>query len=32
MVNHPLERSLKRSVILSGARHSDHCPILLEFQ
>lgn len=32
MVNHPLEHSLKRSVILSEARHSDHCPILLEFK
>jgi len=26
----PLEKNLKRSVILPEARHSDHCPILLE--
>ncbi len=32
MVSQPLEHNLKRSVILSEARHSDHCPILLEFQ
>ena len=30
MVSRTLEKSLKRSVILSGAVHSDHCPILLE--
>ncbi len=30
MVAEPLKDKLKRSVILSEARHSDHCPILLE--
>ena len=30
MVSHPLEDRLKRSVILPEAKHSDHCPILLE--
>lgn len=30
MVSHALEPYLKRSVILSEAVHSDHCPILLE--
>lgn len=30
MVSEPLTEKLKRSVILSEARHSDHCPILLE--
>lgn len=30
MVSEPLESRLKRSVILSNAKHSDHCPILVE--
>lgn len=30
MVSTPLEAQLKRSVILSEAKHSDHCPILVE--
>ena len=30
LVNAPLQEKLKRSVILSDAVHSDHCPILLE--
>lgn len=30
MVSEPLEGRLKRSVILSDAKHSDHCPILVE--
>ncbi|MBC2837989.1 exodeoxyribonuclease III [Robiginitalea sp. SC105] len=30
MVSRPLEDRLARSVILPEARHSDHCPILLE--
>ena len=30
MVNQSLEDRLRRSVILSEAKHSDHCPILLE--
>ena len=30
MVSKPLESKLKRSVILPEARHSDHCPVLLE--
>ncbi|NAS12589.1 exodeoxyribonuclease III [Poritiphilus flavus] len=32
MVSKPLEERLKRSVILSEAKHSDHCPILLEIE
>jgi len=28
----PLQEKLKRSVILSDAEHSDHCPILLEIE
>ena len=30
MVSEPLEAKLKRSVILREAKHSDHCPILVE--
>ncbi|MFS4454612.1 exodeoxyribonuclease III [Maribacter sp. 2304DJ31-5] len=30
MVNETLKDRLKRSVILSEAKHSDHCPILVE--
>lgn len=30
MVSQPLQEKLKRSVILSSAEHSDHCPILVE--
>lgn len=30
MVAQPLRERLRRSVILSEAKHSDHCPILLE--
>ncbi len=30
MVSKPLKDKIKRSAILSGAVHSDHCPILLE--
>lgn len=30
MASQPLQEKLKRSVILSDAVHSDHCPILLE--
>ncbi|MDT0557952.1 exodeoxyribonuclease III [Ichthyenterobacterium sp. W332] len=30
MATQPLQEKLKRSVILSDAVHSDHCPILLE--
>ena len=30
MVSDPLKDNIKRSVILSDAVHSDHCPILLE--
>ncbi|MGD0709898.1 MAG: exodeoxyribonuclease III [Bacteroidales bacterium] len=30
MVSLPLENKLKRSVILPEAKHSDHCPVLLE--
>ena len=32
MVNESLKDRLKRSVILSDAKHSDHCPILLEVE
>ncbi|MEB8328483.1 exodeoxyribonuclease III [Flavobacteriaceae bacterium KMM 6897] len=32
MVSEPLLKRLKRSVILSEAKHSDHCPILLELE
>lgn len=32
MVNESLKDRLKRSVILSEAEHSDHCPILLEIE
>ncbi|WP_405247858.1 exodeoxyribonuclease III [Cellulophaga sp. Asnod2-G02] len=30
LVSQPLEERLKRAVILADARHSDHCPILVE--
>ena len=30
LVSQPLENRLKRSVILAEAKHSDHCPILVE--
>ncbi|MEM6542167.1 MAG: exodeoxyribonuclease III, partial [Bacteroidota bacterium] len=30
MVNESLKEKLQRAVILSEAKHSDHCPILLE--
>ena len=32
MASKPLQEKLKRSVILSDAEHSDHCPILLEIE
>ena len=32
MVNESLKDRLKRSVILSEAKHSDHCPILIEIE
>ena len=32
MASLPLQEKLKRSVILSNAEHSDHCPILLEIE
>ncbi|MEA1785633.1 exodeoxyribonuclease III [Arenibacter sp. GZD96] len=32
MVSEPLKDQLKRSVILSEAKHSDHCPILVELK
>ena len=32
MVADPLEERLKRAAILSEARHSDHCPILVEIE
>jgi exodeoxyribonuclease-3 len=30
MVSKPLENKLKRAVILPEAKHSDHCPVLIE--
>ncbi|WP_024768342.1 exodeoxyribonuclease III [Aquimarina macrocephali] len=30
MVSQPLQDNLKRAVILSEAKHSDHCPIVVE--
>lgn len=32
MVTEPLQEKIKRAVILSEAKHSDHCPILLELK
>lgn len=32
MATEPLQENLKRCVILSEAKHSDHCPILLELE
>lgn len=32
MVSNPLKARLQRSVILSEAKHSDHCPILLDIK
>ncbi|SDL66914.1 exodeoxyribonuclease III [Kriegella aquimaris] len=32
MVSDPLAERLQRSVILAEARHSDHCPILIELE
>ena len=32
MVSEPLESKIKRSVILSDAKHSDHCPIMVELE
>lgn len=31
LISHPLKDKLKRAVILPEARHSDHCPVLVEF-
>lgn len=30
VVSKPLRRNIRRAVILSEAKHSDHCPVLLE--
>ena len=30
MVSEPLKNSIKRAVILPQAKHSDHCPVVLE--
>lgn len=30
MVSHPLQENIERAVILPEAKHSDHCPVLLE--
>jgi len=32
LITQPLQENLKRSVILSDAVHSDHCPILVELE
>ncbi len=32
MVSQPLQDKLKRAVILSDAKHSDHCPIVVELE
>ncbi|WP_340066232.1 exodeoxyribonuclease III [Ascidiimonas aurantiaca] len=32
MVAEPLKEKLKRAVILSGAKHSDHCPVVVELK
>ena len=32
MVSEPLKNRLKRAVILPEAKHSDHCPVLVELQ
>lgn len=32
MVSQPLQQNIKRSVILTEAKHSDHCPVLLELK
>ncbi|MBA3986275.1 MAG: endonuclease/exonuclease/phosphatase family protein, partial [Flavobacteriales bacterium] len=32
MVSNPLQEKLKRAVILPEARHSDHCPLLIEME
>ncbi|WP_281988914.1 exodeoxyribonuclease III [Aquimarina aggregata] len=32
MVAYPLKDKLKRAVILSDAKHSDHCPIVVELE
>jgi len=32
MVTQPLQEKIKRAVILSEAKHSDHCPILVEIE
>lgn len=32
MVSHSLEKKLKRSMILPQAKHSDHCPVVLELE
>jgi exodeoxyribonuclease-3 len=32
MVTHSLEKKLKRALILPQAKHSDHCPVVLEIE
>ena len=32
LVSSPMENKLKRAVILPEAKHSDHCPVLVEFE
>ncbi|MBD3890845.1 exodeoxyribonuclease III [Olleya marilimosa] len=32
MVSQPLQQKIKRAVILPEAKHSDHCPILVEIE
>jgi len=30
MVSKPLQENIKRAVILPEAKHSDHCPLMVE--
>ena len=30
MVSKPLQENIKRAIILPDAKHSDHCPLMLE--
>ena len=32
MTRQPLQQKIKRAVILPEAKHSDHCPILVEIE
>jgi exodeoxyribonuclease-3 len=30
MISNPIANKMKRAIILPEAKHSDHCPVLLE--